>query len=191
MRACRASSFMLIEVLVALGLGALLTVGIQALLVHVHRTSVELELHQQAAARRELPFVLLGHDLDALLTAGDVTLIENTLRLTTVNSLQASRLAARHPVSVRYAIARDGNALALTRTEAEVTAPMPAGGVRVGRDLAAMHLAIFDGRDWQTAWPLATPRPAQALRISIEFADHSRNERIYPLAPRQWRHHRG
>ncbi len=187
----RGGGFTLVEVLVALGLSVVLLGAVQGLLVQIARTSAALARQGADDARRELPLTLLGQDLAQLLAAGSLSVHDQRLSLTTLNSLQAERLAARHAVEVRYAAApaADG-ALQLLRQEWELgQSPPEDGAVVLSSDVAALTFEVFDGQRWQTQWPPSVPRAAGALRVVCRWRDGTVAQRVFRLAPLAWRRH--
>ncbi len=187
------SAFTLIEIVVALALGVTLLVAVQGLVVSAFRASDEIERHAVHAAARTLPFDLLRQDLESQPAGGGLLLADNVLRLTTLNALRSSRPAARHAVTVQYAVEPSGSGLfRLTRRENELgkrNRKQP--GVILADEISEVTLDVFDGRQWRDHWPPRIARTAYAARITIVWSDGERRQKIVRLSPLPWSRHDG
>jgi type II secretory pathway component PulJ len=185
-------AFTLVEVVVALGLGVLLVVGVQGLIVQAYRTSRTLEDRAQAEAVTRLPLELLEQDLAGTM-GGDLVLTNQSLTLRTANAMQSQRIATRHVVHVRYRAVQDPDGTwRLARQEWELDAPVPeaqSSGVVVAEGLAGVHFAAFDGRSWQGTWPPRVARRLLAVRGELTRENGAPEPRVFRMAPWRWRRH--
>ena len=185
------SAFTLIETVIALGLGVLLLLGVQRIVIHSYKTALFLELTESAEAELANPIELLTTDLNSRPAGSGFALRDRVLTFQTLNAMQSDRLAARHAVVVRYALKDDHESVAVTRSEWETNQTShDATEVMIGSDLDDAAIEIFDGQRWHDRWPPQTPRSAKAVRIRIEV-NGSTKSKVIRLAPFRWRRHDG
>lgn len=183
-------AFTLIEVVVALSLGAVLAVALQSLLVHAYRTAETLEARESLHATRRLPVGLLRGDLEGCTPGSPITLERDVLTFTTTCALQSTVEAFRHAVEVSYRLQRaDDDRLQLKRYERELDAEEAAPGIVIADNVRAVHFAVHDGRCWHTAWPPQTRPRAQAVRMSLAWNEAETTEQRFRMAPWTWRRH--
>jgi hypothetical protein len=187
----RSVAFTLIEVVVGLGLGVVLLVAVQGIVVHAQRAGAALERRAAEAAVQALPFELLVQDLDSRPAGGGLSLRDGELSFTTLNALQSARIAARHVVAVGYRVERIGaGSCRLTRRERELgEQASDETGVVLASGLARAMIEIHDGRTWWDHWPLPTPRPATAVRLTTQRPACEPREQVAPVAPLRWSRH--
>ncbi len=186
-------AFTLVEVVIALTLGVTLLVAVQGLIVGAYRTSDEVERRAADNAAHALPFELLRLDLENRPAGGGLMLADNALRLTTLNTLQSSRLAARHAVKVQYTVEPSNDGLhRLTRREGQLgQRGQRHPGVILADGISEVTLAVFDGREWRDRWPPQITRTAYAVRFEVTWPDGEQEQLIIPLAPLAWSRHDG
>lgn len=186
----RRRGFTLIEVVIALGLGVLLLLGVQRIVVHAHRAAQAVEAVENAEGRESLPFSILGGDLASLPAGASFVLRDAALEFRTLNALQSQRMAARHTVNVRYSWRQaESGGFRLLRTEWELDrAPGEKTGFPLAVGRTRVSFEIYDGQRWHQRWPLRTRRSARAIRLRLERRDESR-ERVLPLKPMRWSRH--
>jgi len=190
-RSKRGHAFTLVEVLVGLALGLLLVGSVQSLVLGSYRLANAVEVRTSAARQGQLPFELLSADLESLPAGGGLALRDGTLTFSTLNALASPRLATRHAVGVAYELeAGSGASQQLVRRERELGEDStPGATVVLAAGLRSIAIDVFDGRQWQSRWPLPTPRAARAVRMIVEHQSGQRDERIIQLAPLEWRRH--
>lgn len=183
-------AFTLIEVLIAMGLGVLLLLGLQRIVIHAYRAAQMVESEETANARASFPFSMLAADLAGLPAGAGFVLGGRSLTFRTLSALQSDSIAARHTVNVRYTWEPDGSdELALLRTEWELEAePEDSVAVTIAQGLQRASIEIFDGQGWHGRWPLRTARAAGAVRLRLERGDTS-GMRVMRLKPMRWRRH--
>lgn len=187
------SAFTLIEVVVALGLGVVLLVAVQSMVVHAYRSSVAIEEEGAQRSFQDLPFELLAQDLANLPAGAGLSLRGQVLSFNTMNAMQSDCVVARHAVDIEYAIERSADgAVRLKRLERELDEQRaPAAGVTLAAQLESASIEIFDKGTWHDTWPLPTPRTAMAVRLTITWPDGEPQQQIIRLAPLVWRRHDG
>ena len=184
--------FTLVETIVALGLGVLLLVAVQRVIVHVCRTTVAIEQLEASELRQALPFELLAADLDHRLPGDELALGARVLRFGSAHALQNPHPVPRHAVQVAYETRiTDNSGLTLERTEWEIgAARVRENAVELSNQLKAVTFEIHDGRAWHQTWPPAVPRSACLLRMTLQWTDGTVRSRTFRLAPPRWsRHH--
>lgn len=184
------TSFTLIEVVVALGLGVVLLVAIQSLIVHAYRVHATLERQRSADERDALPLALLEQDLTQRTAGGDLTLAEGNLVLDTLSALQADQLVARHAVMVRYSTQHsEHDDLRLLRQEREPGQEPAVPPVVLAAGLTAVTFELFDGQKWHRTWPPPVSRAAGAVRVVLTWRAGAPETKIFQLTPLHWRRH--
>ena len=187
---CPRNAFTLVEVMVALALGALLLAAAQRLLGFAHRTAVTVQADERARSFAAAPFDVFRDDLRMRPAGGGFSLRGGILEFVTLNALMSPTSAARHSVQVEYEAVTGRGELALERRERELEAPdEPWVALEVVRGLTAVEFAVSDGRSWQPEWPPSIPRAATAIRLRLTHADGRIDERDFPLGALRWRRH--
>ena len=184
-------AFTLIEVVVGLALGVLVVGALQSLLVHSYRVADTIQRRTDETARNSWPQELLRQDLLSRPAGDDLILRDSSLQFTTLNALQSPRIASRHAVTVRYRTeCTEDNRLRLIRQEWEIgSKPPERGGVVLTDDVTAWEIAVYDGRQWCTAWPSSIPRPAYAVRVHCGGPNDMETHEVIQLVPLAWKHH--
>jgi prepilin-type N-terminal cleavage/methylation domain-containing protein len=187
----RRRAFTLIEVAVGLALGVVLLLAVQGVITGAYRTANVLEARAAERARCQLPFQILGDDLHNLPAGGGLELSNGVLALRTLNALQSNRAAVRHAVDVRYSLQpleRGQNCW--LRAERELGQPEAAdAGVVIAKPVTTVEVAVHDGQQWHSRWPLEMPRPVRAVRLRVMWAAGGTDEQIIQMAPLAWRRH--
>ena len=174
----------LMELLVALALGAVLLAAVQTLVVRAVRTHADWQRQAEPDAAARLLDNVLRADLSQRRETNDIQVRDGTLIVGTLHSLQKEPLAARHAVVVRYH-AVDG---ALRRSERDLAEPKFDAGIAI-RAAQKMQWEVFDGREWSARWPGSTPRAAQLLRLKFSDRENRSQVYTYSLAPARWKRH--
>ncbi len=157
--------FTLVELLVALALAALLIAVVQRVLLHLRRSSARLEATQPKDRSTAAALRLLRQDLENLPVGGAIELHEGRLAFVTLSALQTQRLAARQAVAVEHIWEASADGWRWRRRERALDAPPVPGGILLADGLREVAVEMFDGRQWQSRWPMATPRAARMLRM--------------------------
>lgn len=173
----------LIEVIVALALGATLLLAVQALAVGARRSSAALEsrlrITEGSAWPRELPTA----DLRQLASLDGLTLKDGVFTISGLNSCLTDRDAPRHRVEIRYRTASDG----VLREERELEDEAPWRGLSL--PWKKLDVSIHDGQNWQRLWPSTLYRPPRAVQFTATGADGVRAAFVVPLGALAWRRH--
>lgn len=186
----RVRALTLVEVLLALAIGALLTLLVQVFVVRtylIHRTLAQRDVKW---AQSQLPFRVLAADLANLPQQGTIALHNEELVVTTLQALAVPEVGARRLVRVRYTLRTHSGQFGLHRYEqlAADDSPWHSDALLVS-SVRAVRWEIYDGKEWYTKWPPPDPRPPAALRITLEGTESSVAQRIILLTALPWRRH--
>ncbi len=185
----------LIELVIALALGALIAVALQTLAVRAYSSHKLVVERDRTARRGELPRTVFEHDCRNRAAGDDFELAGNMLRFRTLMAFQSERAATRHAVEVRYTIVHEDDETVLLRAERELGDQAAwSSPLRLGQ-AQRIDIAVFDGRMWHSSWPLAIRRNAHAIRLRLSGGDGASgtprfHESRVRVQPPRWRNHR-
>lgn len=183
--------FTLIEVLVAATLSLVVVVALQALLVgSLQRLrAVEQRITTQQEAAGELD--LLADDLACLAAVPDLHVMNGRLWFAGLNCLCASPDSVRRTVRIEYEWQPNSTPSggSLVRHEAVFERLNEPHSVRLSNRMVDFQVSVWDGKVWHSTWPLATPRPATRLRVTLRRSNGQIIEREFRLATLPWKTH--
>lgn len=184
-------AFTLLEVLIALGLGAMVMVAVQSLAVHTFRVHETIRSSARDSAIARLPDVVLQQDLANLPLGATIELQDGVLRFDTLASLHDDRAAARVPVHVSYSAEGRAGKFALVRSERALQAEEEtATEVILLETSQPVEISVQHRTHWLDALrePLAV-QDIGAVRIRLAGEQSQPTAILIPVHPPAWRHH--